>query len=236
MLKVFPTKNIYLNYNYMYQIGNFSFSVLDMNAERGARISTDAVQSPGQTFLEEAKDDIKRLFKQIPAAERPLFVNAYFEGGMALIADSPRSALRIAAVAGSYMYAPSKKYIVSCVSIAPFYKEDTHYHPLWVTKHFRAGVTPIYLNKQVMLEKLRPILGQGVNAEEGILEVDHIKYVAWHISSPKGEFFIPWHSGAILNKEEGYTFAACPFKEMPKLYNCLKFKELGHDVYSVKTC
>jgi hypothetical protein len=126
--------------------------------------------------------------------------------------------------------------MIGCSSLAVFCKGNKHHHMLWLVKHFKIGDTPIFLNKKALLEKLGKALGKATTAEEGFLHVGYLRYVAWHIASPKGEFFIPWHSGAILNKEEGYTFTACPFKEMPQLYNYLKFKEVEAGVYGIKLC
>jgi hypothetical protein len=220
----------------MYKIGNFSFCILDMDAERGARVSTDDVRFPAKTFVEEAKAEIEDSTKWTPVEERQQFMTAYYEGGLTIVAERPHTALSITATGENYIYNSCKKHMIGCVSLAVFSKNSKHYHKLWEVKHFKIGDSPIFLNKHEMLAKLRPILGHDVNAEEGFLTVNNIKFVVWHITSSKGEFFIPWHSGAILNKEEGYTFTACPFKEMPQLYNYLKFKEVEAGVYGIKLC
>ncbi len=215
-------------------IDGTSYSVLDMDTERGAHSNHYASYKP---FAERAIEEIKYLSLE---ERRHRFIIAYSIYGQTFLTTAPDQILRFSLAGQVYNRNPRR--MTLCNVLAVLYYNGKKFRPLtgWELRHFQSGEHPIFLDKQGLKQTLNKLF-KHASLSLGILtsEPATCSCPAWQIETEQGKFFIPWHNGMIIEDSTNFSFEEKEFDEVKKsCYSLLSFSRslVKDECYKIHCC
>lgn len=210
--------------------GGERIHVLDLDVERG---STPSPAENKQTFKDLAFEEVKSCEHE---KNQSRFLNVYSEYSYAWHTDTPDQTLRLCLTGASYLYSPLRRMLKQTHALMVFYNRNGQFKPLWLLHHFKSGKSYTFLNQNKLLQIFKKLF-KRVKIKLGALTVQNVPAIAWKIETNEGIFYIPWHSGAIIEADDSFTFEEKPFNEMKTFYNILRFTStLEKGTFQVTCC
>lgn len=200
-----------------FSIGGKSYSTLDYDV---------MLRKPRRSF-KKGYDFEKRAEEELLLLEGEdylhQFINVYSDCGYTFHTGETEKSLSLSLVGQDYVCRPAVKQIRSCGALAVYYTiGDEKPKRLWTLNRFAPQKTPVFLNRKELTKALRPLFAT-MDISLGLLTDKAMKAIAWQIKTDKGTFFIPWHSGCLVEGNDFLEFTEKPFREMREIYKCLRF-------------
>ncbi|MCM1323553.1 MAG: hypothetical protein NC218_05280 [Acetobacter sp.] len=187
-----------------------------MEVERGSSYkSREPYQSFAERALEEAKDCT-------PFERGHKFLNVYSEYCTAQSVTDPERGLRLALTGASYVYSQMRRKLTATNALMVFYNKNGKFVPLWELHHFQSGTSYLFLNTEELTTTLKKVF-KNVKLTLGELKVKNIPAISWRVETEDGFFYIPWHSGAVIEDSPKFSFTAKELDEMRNVYTLLRF-------------
>lgn len=204
-----------------FNIGGKLYSTLDYDVM--LRKPSRRYKRSTNSFKERAEEELLSLNKEDLAHQ---FINIYSECGYSFHTSEAEKSISLSMVGQDYVCTQGVKRLKSCTSLAVYYNTGRGKPKLlWNVERFSPGKTPVFLNRKEMLRVLRPLFS-SVKISLGLLIDGGMHSIAWQVSTEKGVFFIPWHSGCLVERSASLEFEEKPFEELRNTYKCLFF---GYD-------
>lgn len=220
------------------------YRMLDMDVERGAATE----HKPHRPFTERVLDEVNEL----PDSEKDhQFLVACSLYGNIYITANPNNILRFS-LAGN-VYNSRIRRMTLCDAMTVVYRDGEKFRPLpnWELRHFKRNDTPDFLNKEKLETEMKKIF-HSVTITLG--ELTHLKHEiscpAWQITTEKGTYFLPWHSGAIIEGTNEFSFEEKNFSQLKETtYTHLRFavansfmppypkmRSANQEIYYIRSC
>ncbi len=218
-----------------FTIGGIPYRILDIEAERGARIPHAEQYKP---FTERALEEIKDM----PNHEKNhQFLVAYSVYGDTFITADPNTILRLS-LAGQ-VYNNSIRRMTLCDVLAVFYHDGKKFRPFksWELRHFNSNDAPAFLDKENLEAQLKGVF-RKVDITLGALTLTtrSVTCPAWQIVTDKGTYYLPWHNGTIIEEDPAFSFEEKDFAEIQETqyYTHLRFSKipLSNQAFNIKSC
>lgn len=216
-----------------FTIAGIPYRILDLDAERGGH-STHS--EPYKPFIERAQQAINHLSH---SEKQHCFIIAYSVYGEIYLTSDPDIILRFSLAGEVYSH---RRRMTLCDVLAVFYRKDNKFYPLqkWELRHFNSGEHLPFLNPKELEATLHDIFLE-VKLTLGALTLTtrSVTCPAWRITTEKGTFFIPWHSGMIMEDNSKFAFEEKEFDEVKNAYYSLLSFTQSHlcgEFYKIRCC
>lgn len=211
-------------------LGGQRVYVLDLDAEYNSHTNRTETY---QTFPETAEEEVKECVKEGISSK---FLNIYTEYCMTFHTSTADQALRLCLTGASYIYNSMVRKMRATNALMVFYRKNGKYYPLWDIRHFQTRSSYIFLDVKELKKRLHKVFDR-FELKLGSLTTMNLPAIAWQITTDEGIFYIPWHSGAIVEKTEDFTFEEKTLEEMKKTYTLLRFApSYEKDIYKIVCC
>ena len=202
-----------------FKLGTETFRTLDMDAEYGAHKSYN---EKFKTFQEKCDEEIKKYTTE--ENKQHVFTVAYGMYGEMYNTFSPTHLMRLALTGQSCLFSSMINRVNVPTGIAVYIFHKGKFVNLWTHKHYESQQHPIFLNKKELFSTLKPYFST-LEITLGIIKESGFKTIAWELKTDKGMFYLPWHNGCIIEKQEKFSFTPKEFSELKNTYCVLSFKE-----------
>jgi len=197
-----------------------SITTLDMDVLSSAPCRSNLSKNqPSDQFSFEKRASM--FVKELEASDPTVVYSTY---GIMTYDNRPQAMLHLAMVGQDYIIAPNVQKMNTCCIAAVYYKKQL----LWLLKRFKPGMAPFFLNQKWLTKKMNALFGMA-EINLGMLTENTIHYIAWQIKTPKGVFYIPWHSGCFIPATSEIEFVPQSFQELRRTYKVLRFMQKVDD-------
>lgn len=199
-------------------IGGERIRVLDMDAERGHATKNHSTEER-RTFDERA-DEEKKCSTIYERQHKFLTIYSSYCEPTRIV--DPEKAIRIALVAQSSAYPTVRRRLTTTIIAITYVNREGIFQPLWKLRRFEPGKPYPFLSKGDLMNILSPLF-KKVTLTLGTLTHKEVKAIAWQLDTDEGLFYIPWHSGIIIENSANFTFEEKTLGEMDGIYEHLCF-------------
>ena len=215
-----------------FTISGIPYRVLDMDVERGGHTPHN---EPHRSFTERALEAANQLSY---SEKQCTIIIAYSMYGQLFLTSDPYIILRLS-LAGE-VYNKHLRRMTLCGVLSVLYRDGDKFYAIdgWELRHFKSGDHPFFLNPQELTKKLSCVFKQ-VKLTLGALTARSVTCPAWQIDTEKGKFFIPWHSGMILENSKELFFEEKEFDELKNAYYSLlsfSYSHFSSEYYKIRCC
>lgn len=210
-----------------FKFGTETYRTLDMDAEYGG---CHSVTEKFRSFQEKCEDEINEYTTE--ENKKHVFTVVYGLYGEMYNTYSPSYLAKLSLTGQGSLYSTTLNRVEVPTGIGVYIYHNGKYHNLWIHRHLESNERPVFTNKQALEEILKPFFNT-FEIKLGMLKYDSFKMIAWKIKTEKGIFFIPWHSGCVLEEYERFIFEEKPFEELKNTYCVLRFTKYEDDKYKV---
>ena len=178
-------------------------------------------------------DSIVEL-NQLSAEQKKKIVHTvYRQSGFSYRSGDANASLRASLAGQDHVCNRFVMRVNPCTAVGVWYKTKRGWDMLWKVGMLSDHKKPVYLNLELLKKALSRAL-EVIDIKLGQLSMGAFKCIAWEVVSKQGVFYIPWHNGAMIEKEDELKFFEMEFQEVKRTYNILKFSKdydsVGHGV------